>query len=98
MYILFFNYYWNEKIINVPLKDLTVADVKTWFLDQIAKHELTKKKYREMKSVINMMLDYAVEKDLIKDNVARKVRNISYKKFAKAEEKINRILANLGVN
>lgn len=80
-------YYKNEKIINVPLKDLTVADVKAWFLDRIAKHELTKKKYREMKSVINMMLDYAVEKDLIKDNVARKVRNISYKKFAKAEEK-----------
>ena len=43
---------------------------------------MTSKKYKEMKSLANMLLDYAIEKRLIGTNVARNVHGISYRKFA----------------
>ena len=47
----------------------------------IKKYELSSRKYKEMKSVANMLLDYAVEKRLVSTNVSRCVHGISSKKF-----------------
>lgn len=79
-------YYKDQPITKRKISVLKVLDVKTWLLDTIEEHSLTRKKYKEMKSVLNMMLDYAIELEIISNNVARNVRNISAKHF-KLEEK-----------
>lgn len=40
-----------------------------------------------MKSLLNMLYDYAIDSSIIKYNVSRNVRNISYKKFAQPKKK-----------
>lgn len=39
-------------------------------LDMIAKHKLTNRKYKEMKSLINMIYDYAIENEIVQTNTA----------------------------
>ena len=43
----------------------------------IEKHKLSSKKYKEMKSVANMLFDYAVEKNIVSANISRSVHGIS---------------------
>ena len=47
---------------------------------------MTSKKYKEMKCLANMLLDYVIEKRLIGTSVARNVHGISYRKFAGHED------------
>lgn len=81
------HYYSNEPIADRKLKDIKVSELKEFMLDMIAKHKLTNRKYKEMKSSINMIYDYAIENEIVQTNTARNVRGISYKKFAKEEKK-----------
>ena len=74
-------YYKGDSIINRRLGDLKTPELKEWLLDKIAKHKLTSRKYREMKSLLNMMYDYAIGLGLVTYNVSRNIKNISYKKF-----------------
>lgn len=80
-------YYLKSPIIKEKMADLNAIELKRWLLDTIEKRSLTKRKYREMKSVINMMLDYAVEMDIISKNVSRNVRKISERHFVKEPKK-----------
>ncbi len=80
-------YYEGEDITNRHLSSLDVLDIKVWFLDMIEKHSLTQKQYKELKSVINQILDYAVEKKVVSFNVARSVSRISAKHFTVANRK-----------
>lgn len=80
-------YYKGEAIIKRKFTDITVAYLKTWYLDKISECNLTSRKYKEMKSLMNMLYDYAIDSDLTKYNVSRAVRNISYKRFAVELEK-----------
>ena len=75
-------YYDGEAITRRPLPTLDVLDVKVWFLDMIEKHNLTQKQYKELKTVINQMFDYAVEKKVVSLNIPRNVSRISIKHFA----------------
>lgn len=59
-----------------------MAILKSWYLDKIAEHNLTSRKFKEMKSLMNMLYDYAIDSNLLSQNLSRVVRNISYKKFA----------------
>lgn len=75
-------YYTGEAIISRPLTSLDVLDVKKWLLEMIEKHSLNQKQYKEMKSVINQLLDYAVEKRIVSFNVSRNISRISAKHFS----------------
>lgn len=75
-------YYEGDPITQRNIKELKVIDVKMWLIDQLGKQSLSRRKYKEMKSVMNMMLDFAVEKEITSRNVARDVRNISKVHFA----------------
>lgn len=80
-------YYDKSSIAKKRMKDINALELKGWLLDTIEKNSLTKRKYREMKSVLNMMFDYAVEMDILSKNVSRNVRKISDKHFAKEPKK-----------
>ncbi len=80
-------YYKDTEIVKRKLGDITVAMLKNWFLDKISEHKLTSRKFKEMKSLINMLYDYAIESNLTNYNVSRAVHNISYKKYATEQEK-----------
>lgn len=80
-------YYVNSNVIKMELEDIKTPILKEWFLDIISKYKLTKKQYREMKSIANMLLDYALELELVRVNVARNIRGISDKKFNTPKKK-----------
>lgn len=80
-------YYKGEGIVKRKFNEITVAMLKSWFLDKIAQHELTSRKFKEMKSLMNMLYDFAIESNLTNNNVSRIVHGISYKKYAVEQEK-----------
>lgn len=80
-------YYRDSEIVKMDIADIDVVIMKEWFLKTVREHQLTSKKYKEMKSLANMLLDYAIEKRLIGVNVARNVHGISYRKFAESRKK-----------
>lgn len=80
-------YYEHHPIVKKKISDITVPELKEFLLDMTAQKELTSKKFKEMKSLINMMFDYALEMGLTHNNVARHIRNVSYKKFKPTKRK-----------
>ena len=80
-------YYADSEIVNMNIVSIDVIVIKEWFLKVIEKYELSSRKYKEMKSVANMLLDYAVEKRLVSINVSRSVHGISNKKFTELPRK-----------
>ncbi len=80
-------YYKNDDIVKCKISEITVVMLKSWFLDKIAEHELTSRKYKEMKSLMNMLYDFAIESNLTNNNVSRMIHGISYKKYAVEHEK-----------
>lgn len=80
-------YYKNTNIVNKNLTKLRMIDMKTFFLQTITAFSLSNRQYKEMKSIANSMLDYAVEINLVDKNVARQVRNINQNKFRQEEKK-----------
>lgn len=80
-------YYKDTAFARKKIKDIKTLTVKEFALDTIEKYKLTKKKYTEFKTVINSMLDYAVEYELVHINVARSVRQINKHKFARTAKK-----------
>lgn len=82
-------YYKQDELVAKYLDEITVAFLKEWFLDKIETLHLTNKQFKEMKSLLNMLYDYAIDSNLTKYNVSRNVRNISYKKFAVPKKKIS---------
>lgn len=71
----------------MDMQTIDVITLKTWFLNVIEKHKLSSKKYKEMKSVANMLFDYAVEKNIVSANISRSVHGISSKKFSEPDKK-----------
>ncbi len=45
--------------------------LKSWRLDKIAEHKLTSRKYKEIKSLMDMLYDFAIELNLTNSNVSR---------------------------
>lgn len=80
-------YYKDDDIVKCKLSDITVVMLKSCFLDKISEYELTSRKYKEMKSLMNMLYDFAIESNLVSSNVSRMVHGISYKKYAVEHKK-----------
>lgn len=80
-------YYSGTEFVQKRIKDIKTITVKEFSLKVIEKHKLTARKYKEFKTVVNSMFDYAIELDLVTINVARNVKGINKHKFAKDIEK-----------
>lgn len=73
------NYLKNSDIAKTPLRELKSKDFKVFFGKTIIKHNLTQKYFSEIKGVVNGILDYAVEEEIIPYNF---VRNLNTNTFA----------------
>lgn len=74
-------YYEGAPIISVPFEDMNAGQMKDWFLTVIAEKKLTSKQFKEMKSVINMMYDYAISYNYTNINIPRQIRGFSDRIF-----------------
>ena len=74
-------YYKDTPIISVPFEDMTAGQMKDWFLTVISEKQLTSKQFKEMKSVVNMMYDYAISYNFTNINIPRQIRGFSDRIF-----------------
>ena len=73
----------NQEITKVPMKDLKVPDYIDYFRKITKNRQLTRKRFNDLKSILNGMLYLAVEKGIISHNC---LSDINYKQFSfKAE-------------
>ena len=82
-------YYVNEPlsktILTKPLKNLTKIDIETWAYAIIKKYKLTKKAYYNMSIILRQILEYMVDKEILKDNPYDRVKinTSAYRKVSK---------------
>lgn len=85
-------YYKNSTIIKVELSKMTVGDLSEWLLELIAKRNLTKKKYVEVKGIMNQLYDYCISHNMVQINLPRQIampsKNVFIEPEAKPEEVI----------
>ena len=73
----------DREITKIPIKELKVQDYIAYFRSITKDRQLTRKRFNDLKSILNSMLYLAVEKGIINHNC---LRDINYKQFAfKAE-------------
>ncbi|MBW4843959.1 MAG: site-specific integrase [Lachnospiraceae bacterium] len=73
----------NEDITLIPLKELTAKDLIIYFRNITKGRQITRKRFNDLKSIMNGILFLAVENDIIERNC---LRDINYKQFSyKAE-------------
>lgn len=73
----------DREITLIPLKSLTVQDYITYFRSITKDRQLTRKRFNDLKSILNGMLYLAVEQGIIQHNC---LRDINYRQFTyKAE-------------
>ena len=73
----------NEEITLIPLKELTAKDLIIYFKKITKGRQITRKRFNDLKSIMNGILYLAVENDIIERNC---LRDINYKQFSyKAE-------------
>lgn len=80
-------YFESSSIIDIPFEKLTTGAIKRWCVDVIAEMHLTDRQFKDLKSIMNMIFDYAVSFDIIQINLSRQVRGFSDKNFKQEEEK-----------
>lgn len=72
-----------QEITKIPMKDLKVQDYIDYFRQITKNRKLTRKRFNNLKSILNSMLYLAVEKGIISHNC---LNDINYKQFTfKAE-------------
>lgn len=69
----------NQEIIKIPMKDLKVQDYIDYFRKITKNRQLTRKRFNNLKSILNGMLYLAVEKGIISHNC---LSDINYKQFS----------------
>ncbi|MDD3509542.1 MAG: tyrosine-type recombinase/integrase [Parabacteroides sp.] len=84
-------YLWNayladNEIASKPLVNLKVKDYISYFRSITKERSLTKKKFNDIKSIMNGILYFAVEKEIIEHN---HLNDINYKMFPYKAEKRN---------
>lgn len=80
-------YFENSTIVDIPFENLTTGAIKKWCVDVIAEMHLTDRQFKDLKSIMNMIFDYAVSFDMIQINLSRQVRGFSDKNFKQEIEK-----------
>lgn len=80
-------YFEHSTIVDIPFEKLTTGAIKKWCVDVIAEMHLTDRQFKDLKSIMNMIFDYAVSFDVIQINLSRQVRGFSDKNFKQEVEK-----------
>lgn len=80
-------YFENASIIDIPFEKLTTGAIKKWCVDTIIEMKLTDRQFKDLKSIMNMVFDYAVSFDIIQINLSRQVRGFSKNIFKQEIEK-----------
>lgn len=80
-------YYENSALAKMPMKKISVEDIKDFFRTICTENSLTKKKVTEIKTTLNQLFDYAHEKEYCADNKARRLRNMGGKSYVARELK-----------
>ena len=66
-------YYKGSTIIKVELSKMTVGDLSDWLLKLIDERDLTKKKYVEVKGLMNQLYDYCISHNMVQINLPRQI-------------------------
>ena len=86
------SYYKDSTIIKVELSKMTVGDLSDWLLELIDKRNLTKKRYLEVKGLMNQLYDYCISHNMVQINLPRQLgmpsKNVFVETEAKPEEEI----------
>ena len=80
-------YYKDSTIIKVELSKMTVGDLSDWLLELIAKRNLSKKRYLEVKGLMNQLYDYCISHNMVQINLPRQLGMPSKNVFVEAEAK-----------
>lgn len=87
-------YYKDTSIVKIPLETMTTGKLSRWLLQVINDNQLTRKKYNEVKGILNQLYDYCVnDEDIdISVNLARQIffksKNLFADEVEKEEEEI----------
>lgn len=79
-------YYANNRIVKLPLNDLTFLMLDEWIHKLVKEHSMTKSCYFNMSLIIRQALQYAVEKKLIVESPFANVK-VDSKLFRKVKKK-----------
>ena len=79
-------YYVSDKLIKVPLNQLTYLMLDEWIHKLVREHSITKNCYFNMSLIIRQMLIYAVERKLLSENPFANIK-IDNKLFRKVKKK-----------
>ena len=80
-------YYEGTEIVSVPIKSLTKIQLDAWIHSTIKEHDMTKNAFFNMAVIIRQVLDYAVDLEIIEENLFRKVRVDSRRVFRRVPKK-----------
>lgn len=78
----------NEKLINIPIRELNKLYLDEWIHNTIKNMNLTKKSYYNMSLIIRQCLDYAVELGIIEQNIFSEIK-VNTKMFTRTKKKIS---------
>lgn len=78
-------YLQDHPITEKSISDINVEDIKDYLRQVCIKNELTGRKATEIKTLLNLVFDYAVEKEYCRDNKSRRIRNLSRLAFIAPE-------------
>ena len=80
-------YYKGSTIIKVELSKMTVGDLSDWLLKLIDERDLTKKKYVEVKGLMNQLYDYCISHNMVQIYLPRQIAMPSKDVFFEAKAK-----------
>nr|WP_130789587.1 tyrosine-type recombinase/integrase [Lachnoclostridium pacaense] len=85
-----YNRYWKDTdIVKMSIKDIDVLTLEVYLLKTVEENHMTKRAYSDMKSIINMLYDYAIMKKIVSVNVARSIV-VKKNKFSASKKKENK--------
>lgn len=79
----------DHPISQKPISGINVEEIKDYLRQTCIQHGLTGRKATEIKTLLNLIFDYAVEKEYCQDNKSRRIRNLSRLAFITPEEQKN---------
>ena len=86
------DFYKGSTIIKVELSKMTVGDLSDWLLKLIDERDLTKKKYVEVKGLMNQLYDYCISHNMVQIYLPRQIampsKDVFFEAKAKPEEEI----------
>ena len=80
-------YYAGEEIIKIPLKKLDKLTVDRWVHEIILRYKLNNHSYGNFSLILRQMLDYAVDKGIITENVFNQVKVDRKRRLVREEKK-----------